>query len=310
MFFNQQRVQSFRQGGLLPINNQKWKGFSQYCRHGRIFDDKHFNISGQFCRHKHRLFRWNGVNGRNVTLLSDSLCKWVRSIRNTDVQAIPGLNLDRLIDRINDYTLYVSNYRLIVLNVGTNNLVMDSQEEIIQKLTNVIEVIRAKNPNAGIAVNSIFFRPQDIPEQMLEIKMRKITRGTGKQPKSSIQPSSSTDEPQGTTSPPPPKKSRTEQEIYQSLHPMERKRRSVNKAIRKLCTTSRCLFLESWRCVMHKKTKEVNLNLFADDGLHLNQDGIAAMSEFIEGNIQRLIPAAKTPKKRKRKQQKNKQKAA
>jgi hypothetical protein len=98
-----------------------------------------------------------------------------------------------------------------------------------------------------------------------------------------------------------PKKQLTSQEKYKALHPMEKKRRVINKWLRKLCGEHRCLFLESWRCVQHKTTKEVNLECFADDGLHLNDQGITAMSDYIEGNVQRLLPAQKQPKRRRQK---------
>jgi hypothetical protein len=146
--------------------------------------------------------------------------------------------------------------------------------------------------------------PKDIPEQMQAIKMRKNKRIIAQNLQSDQQPSTSTTDAEPPSTPPPAKKRRTCQEIYQSLHPMEKKRRSTNKSIRKLCSNSGCLFLETWRCVQHKKSKEVNLDFFADDGLHLNEQGIAAMSEYIEGNIQRLLPAPKSRKRANKKKKK------
>ena len=306
----QQQYHTTHQRGPLPHNMQRWKGFRPYCQMGRAFDDRHFTVSGRFCRHKHRLFRWKGVRGSNATLLSDSLCKWVRQVSNTDVQSIPGLNLSRLVEKIQDYTMFVNNYRLILLNVGTNNLEEDSQEEILEKFGHVIAEIRSKNPRACIVINSIFFRPRDIPEQMQaltlkkeqEIAMKKL-KFPGEhmmQAKPCNEPSTSNEcKTKSTTTHPPSKKELTSHEKFKALHPMEKKRRVVNKSIRKLCQETSCLFLESWRCVQNKKTKEVNLDCFAYEGLHLNDQGIAAMTEYVDGNVQRLLPATKAPRKRK-----------
>jgi hypothetical protein len=102
------------------------------------------------------------------------------------------------------------------------------------------------------------------------------------------------------------------QQKYHALHPFEKKRRTINKALRKLCTRTGAIFLESWRCVEttnKKKEKVVNLDCFADDGLHLRERGIMALTEYIEGNVQRHLPLKRLKKKKKpKKQTKNVQK--
>jgi hypothetical protein len=205
------------------------------------------------------------------------------------------------VDRIKDYTMFVSKYRLIIVNVGTNNIEENSQEEITEKFNKVITEIRVKNPKACIAINSIFFRPRDIPDQMATLELRKKQKNDRQQTTPPGIPTTSNTDPPPSTLKAPPKKPLTSQQKYKALHPMEKKRRTTNKSVRKLCNATGCLFLESWRCVQDKKTKEVDLNYFADDGLHLNDQGIASMSEYIDGNVQRLLPADKPPKKRKRK---------
>jgi hypothetical protein len=67
------------------------------------------------------MYRWRGTHGSFATVLGDSLTKWVRGIRYTDVQSIPGVNLQRAVQKIHDHTLFISNYRLVFLFIGTNN---------------------------------------------------------------------------------------------------------------------------------------------------------------------------------------------
>jgi hypothetical protein len=169
-------------------------------------------------------------------------------------------------------------------------------------MTIVIQLIREKNPQTKLAICSIFFRPQDIPEQMAVIRNRKAQRPS-QQYKTSLPStsSSSTLHPTPTT-PPAPQKPLTKLEKYNALHPLERKRRTTNKALGKLCSTTGVIFLESWRCVQKidkNKEKIVNLDCFADDGLHLNEQGIAALGEYIEGNVQRHLPLKRPQRIRK-----------
>jgi hypothetical protein len=81
---------------------------------------------------------------------------------------------------------------------------------------------------------------------------------------------------------------------------MEQKRRKTNKAIRKSCMTNDIIFLESWACVQKgtkKGNKTANLDCFADDGLHLNNQGIVAFARYLECNSIRCLHLKKVAKK-------------
>jgi lysophospholipase L1-like esterase len=259
-----------------------------YCHVSRVFDERHLRASGSFCRHKHTLFRWKGKLNSNATLLSDSLAKWVKNVRFTDIQAIPGLNLQRAYEKVKDNTLNVSNYRLILLLVGTNDAVKSQPEVIAQEAEKLINLITEKNPDAKIAFNGLLYRPQDIPEQMAIIRIRKQQKLPDKVATPKL------------VQPPPVKL--TKQQQYDALPEPEKKRRKINKAIQKVCQNKNVKFLEAWKKCEHKKTREVNLDYFADDGLHLNENGINNLKMLVEGNVGRMLPKPKlSPKNKKEK---------
>jgi hypothetical protein len=145
--------------------------------------------------------------------------------------------------------------------------------------------IKEKNPRAVIAFNAILARPVDIPEQMREIRNRKqITRVLDV-----TEATTSKHSPSVCKSTPPPTKSRmTTKEIFEARPPMERKRRHTNREIRKVCTLHSVYFLETWKG-LETKNKEVNLDYYAKDGLHLNDQGVAALRLYIQGNSARLL---------------------
>jgi hypothetical protein len=72
------------------------------------------------------------------------------------------------------------------------------------------------------------------------------------------------------------------------VEPMERKRRNANKAIRKACKAAGVHFYESWKTFFNKDDT-INLNYYADDGLHLSQSGILALTRYVEGNVATLM---------------------
>jgi lysophospholipase L1-like esterase len=229
-------------------------------------------MTGPICKSKHTVFRWKGDKTRKATLICDSLGKWFRAMANTDTQAIPGLNLDRAALRIIDGTLSVNNYTTILVMIGTNDVEEFDPQQITEKLAYLLDIIKARNPSAIIAYNAIIFRPRDIPEQMVEIE-RMYRLGANYTP---------------PPPPPPPEKPLTAQQKYDALPVMEKKRREINKEIRKYCNANNILFLQSW-LKMQKADKTVNLALYARDGIHLNEAGTHTLRIHIEGNAGALI---------------------
>jgi hypothetical protein len=206
-------------------------------------------------------------------------------VKYTDVQSIPGLTLEKAVDRINDYTLHLAKYPIIILMVGTNNMEKCEPSEIVEKLAAVVEAVKIKNPKARLAYSAILFRPCDVPEQMEIIKRRppRHLRRTQAAATSSTLSASANDQPNT-----PSTSTLTSRQQYEALPYMEKKRRRVNKAIRKFCDEHSIFFLKSWIC-MQKKDKSANLLMFADDGLHLEDVGIEALKGHIEGNVSTLI---------------------
>ena len=256
-------------GKTTPYRRPQMK---KLCTKSPIFDEQHLRMTGPICRNKHTLFRWKGNKTRKATLICDSLGKWFRAMANTDTQAIPGINLDRAAQRVLDGTLNVQNYTTILIMIGTNDVEEYEPTQITDKLAYLIEIIRARNTSAIITYNAIIFRPRDIPEQMLEIEcMYRLGNDYTPPPL-----------------PPPPDHPLTDQQKYDALPQMERKRREINKDLRKYCNANNVIFLQSW-LKMQKADKTVNLALFARDGLHLNQAGTQILRYHIEGNAGALI---------------------
>jgi lysophospholipase L1-like esterase len=252
-----------------------------------------------------------------ATVIGDSLSKWIRGINFTDIQSIPGLNISKCIDRINDRTLTITRYQLILIMLGTNDIQRYSPKCIADKMAELIDLIREKNPNARIACNAIISRPTDIPEQMRIISNRKkpITAANYLPPPppsaeaitaaNYLPPPPPSAEAIANYLPPPPPavennqpptRPPTRQEIYQALHPMEKKRRQTNIQLRRLCKQKNVYFLETWKAMENKMNRSTNLNLYANDGLHLNNHGITALGNYIEGTTACLLDFKKMPK--------------
>jgi hypothetical protein len=273
------------------------------------------------CGYKHKLFRWRGINGSYATVLGDSLCKWVRQIKYCDVQSIPGLNIQRAIERIKDRTLFVAHYRLIIVCIGTNDSQKYEPSEICHMMTDLIDTIRHINPTARVAISSILFRPCDIPAQMEVIRMRPhLTRKYPSRETSLhtqppppqpftpstqplyLQPEKPSASAVSTPPTPPPAQDRPKnnQEIYDALEPIEKRRRITNKGLHKLCKEENLFFMRAWRC-MQNDDKTVNLALFGDDGLHLGEDGIDALKIYLEGSVVCLLDRKKRHRRKKTK---------
>jgi lysophospholipase L1-like esterase len=155
---------------------------------------------------------------------------------------------------------------------------------IVNNLATLVNAIKQKNPHAKIAYSAIIFRPHDIPSQMAELE--EIYRL-----KENPLPRNVPDATEQQETPDEaklPELKLTTQQTYNALHEMEKKRRQINKALRKYCDRNDIFFLQSWKA-MQCDDKTVNLNLFAKDGLHLNEAGIDAFKCYIQGNVATLI---------------------
>ena len=57
---------------------------------------------------------------------------------------------------------------------------------------------------------------------------------------------------------------------------------------RKVCKKKSCHFLKSGRVVFDGE-ETIIFDRYADDGLHLNNDGIVALGYYLEGNVSCLM---------------------
>jgi hypothetical protein len=169
--------------------------------------------------------------------------------------------------------------------IATNDVERLSIASIVQGLSELVDAIRQINPDARIAYNAIIFRPKDIPEQM--DKLQKITAAKTQSfadpipfPTSFITPNEQ--------NPPPMAPILSNQQIYAALPLKEKKRRETNKAIRYYCKVAGVCFQESWKC-LQLSDRTVNLELYAPDGLHLNDEGVIRLRNYIEGNVSTLL---------------------
>jgi hypothetical protein len=152
-----------------------------------------------------------------------------------------------------------------------------------------VNAIRNENPAARIAYNAIIFRPKDIPEQMVQLKS--IIEAKKQSFAAPIQfPSIFIASTLPTPTAPGPRL--TNQQIYAALPHREKKRRETNKAIRYYCRDAGICFLESWKS-LQLADRTVNLELYAPDGLHLNDDGVIALRNYVEGNVSTLLDPSK-----------------
>ena len=97
----------------LHVLQQRWK---IPCARSTTYNYKHQEeMNGRICPYKHFLYHWTGRLGNEVTLLSDSICKWMQYIPHVETQAVPGINLTRTLAQLQDVNLTSRGYRGIIL---------------------------------------------------------------------------------------------------------------------------------------------------------------------------------------------------
>ena len=130
------------------------------CKISQVYDEAHYARFGADCHLKHTLYRWPATVRSQGTLISDSLCKWVRGIHYLDVQSIPGLRIETAIQHIESGFLRVDDYEFVFLHVRTNNVVKMPIDELKWNMRKLMNLIKSKNHFTTIAVSSILHRPK------------------------------------------------------------------------------------------------------------------------------------------------------
>jgi hypothetical protein len=191
-------------------------------------------MGGNICNRKHSLYRWEGRLGNEVTLVADSLCKWVQDVPHLEVQACPGVNLTRILEKMESVEVTSKGYLGLILSVGTNEI-SDGvpAEEILAKTEAILNFMAVTSPSTRMAVSLILPRPQDFDNDPVEGAIR------------------------------------------------EENRRRANGMIKKLCKIRGAIFANSIIAVCTEKV--LDLDLYAEDHLHLSDLGIAKIGLYYEG---------------------------
>ena len=135
------------------------KKFRTICPVSAVYNQKHIDRVGYNCPYKHVSYHWPATVSANFTLISDSICKFVKQTNQTFVQAFPGATTGGLIWKIGLGRVLLSSFRIIVLHIGTNDL-GSSVQKILSDMNQLILTIR-KTTSATIAISAIIPRPVD-----------------------------------------------------------------------------------------------------------------------------------------------------
>lgn len=93
-----------------------------------------------------------------VQIVSDSMAKYVTGIRHTEVIPFPGININRLTNKIQNGLLSLDK-AFTIIHVGTNDIHSSNIGEILSAFNNLISVIRQKSPTS-IVISAILPRPK------------------------------------------------------------------------------------------------------------------------------------------------------
>jgi lysophospholipase L1-like esterase len=240
------------------------------------------------------MYRWKGEDRIVATILADSICKWLRGIRHTDTQSLPGINLQKAILRVKDRTLDVSSYKIIIVHISTNDIHSSSPLQITEKMEELTDLIREINPSAKIAISGMLPRPIDDPSPWVEanrrktnISLRKSARKRGMyfveswravlHKKIPIEPT-----PQGAPSGAPS----TSSTAYPPTLVDDPSKVTSQPAQPKPGKKYR-------RKQMPKGEMPVDITCYGDDLLHLSNKGIIALGKTLQGNVITLMDPKK-----------------
>jgi hypothetical protein len=130
------------------------------CKVSPIYDEAHYAKYEDKCHFRHTMHRWPAVIESKGTLISDSLCKWVKDLNYLDVQSLPGLKLQTAMKHIESGFIRILDYEFVFLHVGTNNVESMPIDELKYNLHTLIKMIKSKSPFTTVAVSSILHRPK------------------------------------------------------------------------------------------------------------------------------------------------------
>ena len=128
------------------------------CPISKIYDSRHIRQIGYNCPYKHQKYNWPSRIKASTTIIGDSIPKYIKGCYEIFVQSCPGLTLNRLLYQIKMGKMATTNFRLIILHCGTNDVHSKTDEEILDLISETIIAIRQKNFVCKIAVSAIIQR--------------------------------------------------------------------------------------------------------------------------------------------------------
>lgn len=100
---------------------------------------------------------------RKTTLISDSICKHVKNLRNCTLQAFKGASIRDIIDNITNGVINL-HFNVIIIHVGTNDIYRLHLNEFEFLYHKLITSIRQVNVRAKVILSAILPRPVDFRE--------------------------------------------------------------------------------------------------------------------------------------------------
>ena len=168
LLYNKRR-RNFTRKQILAINKMRRK---IDCPTSDVYDNEHHLSFGNGCGYRHVLYSWVGRHENEVTLISDSMCKWINKLPRTHVQAIPGLTFDSALLQLQKSTLKIAPYPVIILHIGTNSVWKETPQTFKHKLELLLEYIRKNSNVKRIGLSSILPRVRDLNYPDIEIQRR------------------------------------------------------------------------------------------------------------------------------------------
>ena len=111
----------------------------------------------------------------SVTVLSDSMAKYVSDIPHTTVQVFRGANIARLVHKIDKKKASISAKHTIIL-IGTNDVASSRPvQQIMSSFQDLIMKIRTKS-STNLIICGIIPRPCDLPNDPEETRMKEINK--------------------------------------------------------------------------------------------------------------------------------------
>ena len=152
------------------------------CRLSNNYNIQHIRQVGLNCPFKHKTYHWPAKICSNHCILGDSIVKFLKITNQADVISFPGINVDRLTWKIKLNKIILSNYKIIIIHVGTNDIECRSVDEFICYYSLLLKTIKCKNANAIIGISSILPKPcvSDIENTKINSINRNLKKLCGK----------------------------------------------------------------------------------------------------------------------------------